>query len=111
MKAHALMTQLLKNRGRAVGRADTVCSLITTLLVSMSVTPIDRKSVVSRCVRSYCRRVRCDNNIKNSTSRCQIIRIHFQISDAVLDAHLAQDPDAKVACGRRLTSASEPQLL
>lgn len=22
-----------------------------------------------------------------------------QISDAVLDAHLAQDPDAKVACG------------
>uniref|UniRef100_A0A915CB75 S-adenosylmethionine synthase n=1 Tax=Parascaris univalens TaxID=6257 RepID=A0A915CB75_PARUN len=33
-----------------------------------------------------------------------------QISDAVLDAHLAQDPDAKVACGRRLTCALEPQL-
>lgn len=23
-----------------------------------------------------------------------------QISDAILDAHLKQDPDAKVACGR-----------
>lgn len=23
-----------------------------------------------------------------------------QISDAILDAHLAQDPDAKVACGK-----------
>lgn len=25
-----------------------------------------------------------------------------QISDAVLDAHLAQDPNAKVACGKSL---------
>lgn len=24
-----------------------------------------------------------------------------QISDAVLDAHLKQDPDAKVACGKK----------
>lgn len=23
-----------------------------------------------------------------------------QISDAILDAHLSQDPDAKVACGK-----------
>lgn len=35
------------------------------------------------------------------------ILVHFstdkicdQISDAVLDAHLRQDPDAKVACGK-----------
>lgn len=27
-------------------------------------------------------------------------KICDQISDAVLDAHLQQDPDAKVACGR-----------
>ena len=26
-----------------------------------------------------------------------------QVSDAVLDAHLQQDPDAKVACGEYLT--------
>ena len=26
-------------------------------------------------------------------------KICDQVSDAVLDAHLAQDPDAKVACG------------
>lgn len=26
-------------------------------------------------------------------------KICDQISDAVLDAHLSQDPDAKVACG------------
>jgi hypothetical protein len=25
-----------------------------------------------------------------------------QISDAILDAHLQQDPDAKVACGKRI---------
>lgn len=25
-----------------------------------------------------------------------------QISDAILDAHLKQDPDAKVACGKKL---------
>lgn len=29
-------------------------------------------------------------------------KICDQISDAVLDAHLMQDPDAKVACGRWL---------
>lgn len=29
-----------------------------------------------------------------------IDKICDQISDAVLDAHLAQDPDAKVACGK-----------
>lgn len=28
-------------------------------------------------------------------------KICDQISDAVLDAHLEQDPNAKVACGRR----------
>lgn len=28
-------------------------------------------------------------------------KICDQISDAVLDAHLKQDPDAKVACGKR----------
>lgn len=27
-----------------------------------------------------------------------------QISDAILDAHLAQDPDAKVACGKTFIS-------
>ena len=27
-------------------------------------------------------------------------KICDQISDAVLDAHLSQDPDAKVACGK-----------
>jgi S-adenosylmethionine synthetase len=25
-----------------------------------------------------------------------------QISDAILDAHLSQDPDAKVACGKKV---------
>jgi S-adenosylmethionine synthetase len=25
-----------------------------------------------------------------------------QISDAILDAHLSQDPDAKVACGKKI---------
>jgi S-adenosylmethionine synthetase len=25
-----------------------------------------------------------------------------QISDAILDAHLKQDPDAKVACGKQM---------
>lgn len=29
-----------------------------------------------------------------------------QISDAVLDAHLEQDPDAKVACGKYYTGIS-----
>lgn len=29
-------------------------------------------------------------------------KICDQISDAVLDAHLKQDPDAKVACGKVL---------
>lgn len=28
-------------------------------------------------------------------------KICDQISDAVLDAHLKQDPDAKVACGKK----------
>jgi S-adenosylmethionine synthetase len=27
-----------------------------------------------------------------------------QISDAILDAHLSQDPDAKVACGKKIKS-------
>ncbi len=27
-----------------------------------------------------------------------------QVSDAVLDAHLAQDPNAKVACGKKVHS-------
>lgn len=31
-------------------------------------------------------------------------KICDQISDAVLDAHLQQDPDAKVACGRFKTA-------
>lgn len=31
-------------------------------------------------------------------------KICDQISDAVLDAHLRQDPDAKVACGESLDS-------
>lgn len=30
-----------------------------------------------------------------------IDKICDQISDAVLDAHLKQDPDAKVACGKK----------
>lgn len=30
-------------------------------------------------------------------------KICDQISDAVLDAHLKQDPDAKVACGKKGT--------
>lgn len=30
-------------------------------------------------------------------------KICDQISDAVLDAHLKQDPDAKVACGKKRT--------
>lgn len=29
-------------------------------------------------------------------------KICDQISDAVLDAHLKQDPDAKVACGKEM---------
>lgn len=33
-------------------------------------------------------------------------KICDQISDAVLDAHLRQDPDAKVACGKSLDSKS-----
>jgi S-adenosylmethionine synthetase len=33
-------------------------------------------------------------------------KICDQISDAVLDAHLQQDPDAKVACGRFRTCLS-----
>ena len=32
-------------------------------------------------------------------------KICDQISDAVLDAHLKQDPDAKVACGESLPGA------
>lgn len=31
---------------------------------------------------------------------CSTDKICDQISDAVLDAHLSQDPDAKVACGK-----------
>lgn len=31
-------------------------------------------------------------------------KICDQISDAVLDAHLKQDPDAKVACGKKQTA-------
>lgn len=31
-------------------------------------------------------------------------KICDQISDAVLDAHLRQDPDAKVACGTKVKS-------
>lgn len=31
---------------------------------------------------------------------CSTDKICDQISDAVLDAHLTQDPDAKVACGK-----------
>lgn len=31
-------------------------------------------------------------------------KICDQISDAVLDAHLKQDPDAKVACGEYLSN-------
>ena len=35
------------------------------------------------------------------TQKCLVFldKICDQISDAVLDAHLKQDPDAKVACG------------
>lgn len=33
-------------------------------------------------------------------------KICDQISDAVLDAHLKQDPDAKVACGESLPGAA-----
>lgn len=46
--------------------------------------------------------VDCDKYIKNS-NECSYFhctdKICDQISDAVLDAHLKQDPDAKVACG------------
>ena len=34
---------------------------------------------------------------------CSTDKICDQISDAVLDAHLTQDPDAKVACGKYWT--------
>lgn len=37
---------------------------------------------------------------------CFLDKICDQISDAVLDAHLKQDPDAKVACGK--SSLSPP---
>lgn len=35
-----------------------------------------------------------------SQCSCFTDKICDQISDAVLDAHLKQDPDAKVACGK-----------
>ena len=34
-----------------------------------------------------------------------------QISDAILDAHLKQDPDAKVACGKWHKKLSKPETL
>ena len=34
-------------------------------------------------------------------------KICDQISDAVLDAHLRQDPDAKVACGKYFRNKAE----
>lgn len=37
-------------------------------------------------------------------------KICDQISDAVLDAHLSQDPDAKVACGKSLDQKAEQPL-
>lgn len=38
---------------------------------------------------------------------CSTDKICDQISDAVLDAHLTQDPDAKVACGKYWTIEAE----
>lgn len=40
------------------------------------------------------------NCIKLLCVFCSTDKICDQISDAVLDAHLRQDPDAKVACGK-----------
>ena len=38
------------------------------------------------------------------TDTCPVIfvldKLCDQVSDAILDAHLQQDPDAKVACGK-----------
>lgn len=42
----------------------------------------------------------------NATRSVSPDKICDQISDAVLDAHLKQDPDAKVACGRCSYSSS-----
>lgn len=43
----------------------------------------------------------CATHLFCSTVLCLVFvdKICDQISDAVLDAHLKQDPDAKVACG------------
>lgn len=40
----------------------------------------------------------------NPTRTVSPDKICDQISDAVLDAHLKQDPNAKVACGEGLTT-------
>ncbi len=37
-------------------------------------------------------------------------KICDQISDAVLDAHLSEDPDAKVACGKSSDSQAGPNI-
>lgn len=41
-----------------------------------------------------------DVAVYSSYCFCFSDKICDQISDAVLDAHLKQDPDAKVACGK-----------
>lgn len=40
-----------------------------------------------------------DNFFENVYFFCIADKMCDQISDAILDAHLEQDPDAKVACG------------
>lgn len=59
------------------------------------------KSAICRGVLQYI----CKKSSESDVFACYVStdKICDQISDAVLDAHLKQDPDAKVACGENLS--------
>lgn len=46
--------------------------------------------------------IECVQEASNNSFAFFADKMCDQISDAILDAHLKQDPDAKVACGKLL---------
>ena len=56
---------------------------------------------VSSCTVARCRRVFTSRFLAHKRCCLNFVdKICDQVSDAILDAHLKQDPNAKVACGK-----------
>ncbi|XP_067375806.1 S-adenosylmethionine synthase isoform X1 [Channa argus] len=73
-------------------------ALETTVIVTMALTLLHRHPTAKTCHSSSCKVPEVTISFLRTRLASTENKICDQISDAVLDAHLKQDPDAKVAC-------------